>query len=387
MSENDNKGNEVSETAARFAVMAENLADAEAGHPAEIVGDPTPVVIQEVIMTVPETAAMVAVAGGTEGAGALVWLEQAGPTNVADLCAARDAAGLNAESMPLPKAPSAVDALSRTAKAWETSARDVKVGKRGARNRGGVYHLATTEVSADGAKYSAAWVLSLAGGDLKVEIQTPEGRVDADPTNPEVIQFRRDFADFRANFASPDITAWFSSMVEKLDATPIKARGTDYFIPPAGLDTFRRWSEVLSLVGHTVSEIAVMRQAKAIEAVFRAIVREATDTLQEVEDALSAPREAGQRGMNDRGLRTRIQICERAQKKLRAYEEITGMDLSDLHNRASELRGRLMRYDSDAAQRGANLDLESGNLKIPEGYKLVKIEDAPAPLAATFLEV
>lgn len=341
--------NETSDTYERFKGISDEMAHTPSEPTPVVESAPAPITTVINVTVDTKSPQFVAVSGELAGAaGVQVWIEQSGLTNVAAMTAARDAAGYDDATFPLPSPPSAKDALSRTAKDWEDRNRDVKRGKNG------VFFLSTATVDDTKVEYQESAKLALdADGNLWV---TPVN-------HPNFAEFQATFKSFRENWNTADISAWWVAMVRRLQATPIKSRGSDFFIPPDNVDRYRAISAVIAAgSAHTLPEIAMMRTSGAIQVIYRAVMRDVTESLDAVHAAVTAPIGEGKRGLNSAGLKTRIALCDDLTAKVKAYQLVTGVDMPELLDRAATLRKSLESYGTDAAQRSANWDLDSAPL-------------------------
>ncbi|MEN6547394.1 MAG: DUF6744 family protein, partial [Armatimonadia bacterium] len=133
-----------------------------------------------------------------------------------------------------------------------------------------------------------------------------------------------------------DISGMLLRFCEGHDSVPLRVRGGFYFLPPAGVERFRRAAAVLRQVsGHALYEVPAMKSSEAVTAILAAVQHEAEAEA----EAMVAILDSGDAGA--RALRSQSKRCERAETKLARYEELLGQRLPELQARLSTLRSRL----------------------------------------------
>lgn len=144
---------------------------------------------------------------------------------------------------------------------------------------------------------------------------------------------------FQSVLTPSDISAWLLDLLvsERFQAVGLRQRGGFYFIPAGpAMDTWGAVTRALRQVSkHTVSTIPAMRTEEAVEAILQSLRREAIASMEETEVYL-----AGE--VSTRGLNSAVRSAELVQRKLDHYAALLGVELTDLGQRAEQLKGAVM---------------------------------------------
>lgn len=156
------------------------------------------------------------------------------------------------------------------------------------------------------------------------------------------------FEKAKLTYEAQDLSSWFVSRVEEAQAVALRDRGGIYFVPE---HTARAWSKFADLIKSVsacrIYEIPAMRNARAIEAVLDAMVREA----QSVSDAMAEELDRGSLGV--RALDRRRARCDEMAAKIASYESLLGVKLDQIRESFELLQAR-------AAQAITALEAEQG---------------------------
>lgn len=288
--------------------------------------------------TTPETATHIRhdVIGVLDGqaAGGLVWWELSGDLDRARLAEAWARAGLDDGQIPDPVSPR--EALKRAME-------DMRERHLLVRPLAGVRGYSLVEERAEGEKLDYAQRLTVQVDDGGILAFEP-----ADHAQREKVT--AGYIGHQITLSPNDISGMLLRFCEGHDSVPMRARGGFYFLPPAGVERFRRAAQALRQVsGHSLYEVPAMKSEQAVEAILAAIKHEAEAEAQAMVQIL----DSGEAGA--RSLRSQSRRCERAETKLARYEELLGQKLPELQSRLSTLRSRLTEAalvastDSDAS--------------------------------------
>ncbi len=259
-------------------------------------------------------------------AGAMVWWELAGQTELAALRAAFVELQLDAKM--LPRAPTPEAALRRTMRALAGKRRLVRPTEDG-------WAVVNEEVVPDTTVGSSVPL------EYQVELEAwlDEGGTPAfkpAPPPAALFQLQQAYQHHLSFLASEDASAWLVGVAEAVQAVPLRDRGGFYFVPRFSLDAWRKYVAALGAAAdHRVYSVPALSSREAVSAVVAAVSREAQEEIAAVETELQAG------GLGARALRHRVGLTEAVEGKVSAYAELLGESLDLLTARLRDLRGTL----------------------------------------------
>jgi hypothetical protein len=255
-----------------------------------------------------------------QAAGALVWWELSGEVDRARLADVWALAGLDPDQVADPV--SSREALKRAMD-------DMRERHLLVRPLAGARGYSLVEERAEGEKLEYAQRLTVQVDD--------DGILAFDPAeHPQREKVTAGYIGHQITLSPNDISGMLLRFCEGHDSVPMRARGGFYFLPPAGVERFRRAAQALRQVSsHSLYEVPAMKSSEAVTAILAAVQHEAEAEA----EAMVAILDSGEAGA--RALRSQSKRCERAEIKLARYEELLGQKLPDLQQKLSFLRARL----------------------------------------------
>lgn len=252
-------------------------------------------------------------------AGAVVYWTLSGAIDYAALEVAWKAAGLDEDDLVKP--PSEVMALQRAVRGYASKrvlARSISKG-----------HWALVEELVVNDKLVYADDPPML--DAKLDVAT-----GALTLTPEHAGVRVAYDENRALVETRDVSNWLAGLCAELGGVTLRDTGGIYFLPPAGLEHFRKVVGVLELVSaHAVQSIPAMRCEEAVKAVLAAVKDEAVKAAEELAADLAGG-ELGHKALDGRADR-----AEKVKAKLAEYEELLGVELNELKDKLEDLRANL----------------------------------------------
>jgi len=257
-----------------------------------------------------------------QSAGAVVWWELHGSINREALLAAWTQAGLNPAHVT--QEISDKEALKRAME--QLKGKRMLVRPLG----GGTYSLVSERVQDDGIHADYTQDLTASFDDTGAVVFEPSDHA-------KIQQVRAEFAVQKSQLNARDISVMLLRFIKHSMAVALRADGGFYFVPPAGIPTFRAAAKVLrSISAHQCYEIPAMRSSEAVAAILDAVAHEAAYEIASMEAVL----DAGEAG--PRALRSQARNCEQAAAKVASYEGLLGTKLTELQAQLESLRNRLV---------------------------------------------
>jgi hypothetical protein len=256
-------------------------------------------------------------------AGKVIWWSLSGDVRISEINAALDDAGLPEEYRL--KQPSSGKRIERTLKQVAFKGQIVRPGKKG----GYVLISEGQDAGGDNAYSQELRVWTEVQDMTEVLCLSDEAHSKADIV-------REVFAHHSEVVATPDVSNWLSTFVIKnVSAVSLRNTGGYYFIPSGDLPLWGKIQRVLEQVSqHEIYDLPAHTKATAMRAVMKAVMEEA-------ELALSLVAEAAETNMNRRGIASRSDELDALTEKLIKYEDILGVTLGVLKDRAKGLKERL----------------------------------------------
>lgn len=276
-----------------------------------IASDPSPVTTEDLVL----------VSSDTQGTGLLVWWSLSGSASFEQLQAAWEAEGLHEEDCPAPPSPMLALRL-----ACDEQAR----GKvRRIAFEGGHALVRDVVVTDDQGQ-------TMPGTEPVVKLQLNDDETalqyHGDLALAQVIQNR--WRELRTEWPSSAVTAWLPKYIKsRCNGVCLKENGGNYYVPPHAVETMYAVKRAIKAASeHRVTTIkAVRSDADAVEEILWALSQE---TLKAVENALEDVDTA-------RIKRNRQQKLEELTAKVVRYEQILGVQASELHETLEEAEGTL----------------------------------------------
>jgi hypothetical protein len=255
-----------------------------------------------------------------QAAGAMVWWQLSGNIDREKLLTAWKDQGLDEAKIPEPASPR--EALKRALE-------DMRERHLLVRPLADARGYSLVEERAEGQKLDYSQQLTVQVDDAGGLVFEP-----ADHLQREEVLLR--YLQQQAILPPSDISGMLLRFCEGLLSVPLRSRGGFYFLPPAGVEQFRRAAASLRQVSsHSLYEVPAMKSSEAVTAILAAVQHEAEAEAEAMVEIL----DSGEAGA--RALRSQSKRCERAETKLARYEELLGQKLPDLQQKLSFLRSRL----------------------------------------------
>jgi hypothetical protein len=252
-------------------------------------------------------------------AGTIVWFRLSGEVQYAELSRAWLDAGLDADKLPNPVAPTA--ALRRAMAA-------VAGGRRLNRSLAGGGRALVLEraVGRDNLEYEVTLRASL----------DPVKRVVFDPPHHplrhDVEQAYRHSLDV---LDGCDVGPWLVDLLEGLGAVRLRDTGGVYFLPATARPVWERMREALHAASqHKVLGVPAMKTAEAVDGILDAL---RTDVEAQVEGMLDELTDNCDKPLGERALQTRMARCQETGRKVKVYEQLLGRKLDDLRKKLDTL--------------------------------------------------
>lgn len=133
-----------------------------------------------------------------------------------------------------------------------------------------------------------------------------------------------------------DMSQWLVWLAGHVGATALRESGGFYFVPPAGLATWRTISKVIEDSSqYEMQEIPAGRSLSVAKAVLAGLAGEMKTACDEMErDLLS-----GEHG--ERALGARVKRCAALIEKIEDYEPVVGRTLNEIRNSVEAIQARL----------------------------------------------
>ena len=277
---------------------------------------------------------LLAVEGGNQVTGAVVYWALSGDLDLAKLATEWAAADLPMSW--LPSAPSAKMALGLAAKALQSRSllvrQDPKGGWTFVTEAGTLDEQGKAQLS-----YDVGPRMFLGGDDgVTLVLEMVDG---TNPTEMAVALHHKVLLSYdqnRSTVANRDISAWLVALASKLNAVSLRDHGGVYFVPRTTIDTFRAArTAIKACSAHSIFSIPAMKSADAVAAIIDAVTREAQELVVETQTLLIDD-------LGSRAAQTRIAAVEKLLEKMASYEKLLGITMAKADILA--LRTKLQTY-------------------------------------------
>lgn len=167
------------------------------------------------------------------------------------------------------------------------------------------------------------------------------GRVCCEPSeHPIGDAVRVDYDYFLDNLVAQDVSAWFTSLMPRVDALSMRSSGGVYFVPAHQIAVWKRVvAAVRASTDHTMYEIPAMPSEEAASALFDALAEECNGAAQAIEDECVA----ADVKLGARALKSRIVVTDQVKSKIERYEKLLGTQMTELRSRIDRLKAGLTR--------------------------------------------
>lgn len=258
-----------------------------------------------------------------ETAGAIVWWRLSGQLPLEDLAIAWHAAGL--DPALLPKRPTPTESLARAMREHQSA----RVLARPLGGRRGWALVQETPSDSDLDYDTICTARVIADDNVAVNSDAPDELVH---------RVQDSYLHYRGTYTTADISTWISAkLIGQVEAIKLRETGGIYFVPRGHVELFRRWVSVLGSVSdHVVYEVPALKSEEAVEAILAALMTEADDEVEGMEDELDCEE------LGKRALKTRERRCEALRSKLQTYEELLGRSLDAMQERVEALQGTVV---------------------------------------------
>lgn len=172
------------------------------------------------------------------------------------------------------------------------------------------------------------------GGNVYAAVQSAtyhaaDGRVEADPPNPAVAER---YDELSTVFPGGAVGHALIKAVRKLDGVALRPTGGVYWLPPDGLEQFRKLAEAAEAAGGTtVYLLQTQFDDRAAVAVRDGLEAEVRAAVADILDRLAAG-DLGKKGIEGRRAKARVLLA-----KVRRYEELLGTILTDVREAVGEV--------------------------------------------------
>lgn len=254
----------------------------------------------------------------SETAGAIVLWRLSGEVNYTALAAEWEKRGLDARL--LPALPSPTVALHRAVEGQRGPRRLVR--PLGGRNG---WAVVAEKAEEDDLDYSI---------QTRVKLDTAH-RIVIDPAEGEMaVSLRAAFDHYLDTLVLGDISEWLCDRVVGLHAVPLRDTGGVYFIPRSSVADWQRMASALEAASDCVChEIAALQTAEAVECILDAVAQEVENEAAAMEKEIN--------DLGERGLRNRMEHCEKVEAKIELYEGLLGAKQEALHERLTRLKASI----------------------------------------------
>jgi hypothetical protein len=149
-------------------------------------------------------------------------------------------------------------------------------------------------------------------------------------------QVRLDFARFQNELIQADVSPWLCGLMDRIEAIALRETGGIYFVPRYRLRVWRDIVEALREASpHHVAQVPALSSREATAAVLDALAQEARRAMENMR------REMAEGDLKSRALQNRIAATNEQQRKIAAYGDLFGEQLTAVHAALDELRAEL----------------------------------------------
>lgn len=255
--------------------------------------------------------------------GALVYWSMSGTTNIDDLGAAWDDAGLDQKLIPL--MPSPETALRRAVK--EQASKRILV-----RRITNGWALVNEKAEGDSLDYAVMLRVKL---DKVGRLAFEEGPAWEHDDRVK-IDINSAYLRSMDELSQTDMSGFLVKLVDSVAALRLRETGGFYFIPKTALHAWRSYAGAIRASSdHTISEIPALTSTEAIDAVLSALRTEAEGAAVAMEEELAAEE------LGAVALRNRSVACEKMADKVSKYEKLLGVAQTELRDRLDTLKVNL----------------------------------------------
>jgi len=280
---------------------------------------------------------MIVIEDAENVAGRIVYGKLSGSVDLADLTAAWEKRDLPMEILP---SPCTTEHALRTAFNEHTKTRGIRVLVRPLPDKVSGYALVNE------AGYDEDLVHAQT---LKCKIDKESVLHFAPKDHFAIEQIRHSYEINLATLDTILFSGWlWRKVMYWLSAVALRPKGGIYFIPREKIPL---WEKVVSAIdevsGHEIYSIPAMKTQDAIEAILDAVLSDAQRSINEIETGLQ---DAMDGDMGKRAVKHRVTMCQRASKKLEAYDVLLGNRLEDIKSKLVNLEEKfsvamLLGYD------------------------------------------
>ena len=257
-----------------------------------------------------------------------------GAAKIADLAAAWQSAGLDADD--LPNAPSPDRCLAHAIKELTETRRLARPlpGGEG-------WALVDERVTA-GTELEYAEVLRAKVGDQGLEIKPTD--------HPLAAPLEAAYRNEEGTYDPGMLSEWMTRMARRRKAVGLRDTGGVYFLPQPEAELWRKMARTLeSCSSSKVYEIPAMRSEEAVKAILASVAREVEQAAADIASKIET--------YGARGLRNCEARCVEVQAIVSSYEAILGESLADLKAKLETLQGEVvaaaLRAEEEAEKGGA----------------------------------